>query len=196
MMLRFEDPKSGSVLIDDRNLQELTLNSLRKNVGFVMQENLLFHDTIFNNIKLAKPGASEKKIIEAAKRAQAHNFISKLPDGYKSMVGERGVKLSGGEKQRIALARVFLEDPPILVLDEATSALDSKTEHQLQQALEEVMKNRTTIVIAHRLSTVMAADNILVMDKGKIVDQGTHEELIKRGGLYKNYWEIQAGGYV
>lgn len=196
MMLRFHDPKSGRILIDGLDLRDIKLDSLRSNIGFVMQENLLFHDTILNNIRFAKPSASEREIIAAAKRAQAHDFIKGLKNGYKTIVGERGVKLSGGEKQRVALARVLLADPPILVLDEATSALDSKTEHALQTALHEVMKNRTTLVIAHRLSTVMNADNILVMHKGKIVDQGKHADLIQRGGLYKQYWEIQAGGYV
>ncbi len=196
LMLRFMDPTKGSVRIDGQDLRDLTVDSVRKSIGFVMQENMLFHDTILSNIRLARPSASEKEVIAAAKRAQAHDFIKKLPKGYKSKVGERGVKLSGGERQRIALARVFLEDPPILVLDEATSALDSKTERDLQLALKEVMRNRTSIVIAHRLSTVMAADSILVMDKGSIVDQGTHRELIARGGIYKDFWDIQAGGYV
>jgi glucan exporter ATP-binding protein len=196
MLLRFFDPKSGSILIDGLDIRDIKLDSLRANIGFVMQENLLFHDTILNNIRFAKPSASEKDIIAAAKRAQAHEFIKGLKNGYKTVVGERGVKLSGGEKQRVALARVLLADPPILVLDEATSALDSKTEHALQMALHEVMKNRTTLVIAHRLSTVMNADNILVMHKGRIVDHGKHADLIQRGGLYKQYWEIQAGGYV
>ncbi len=195
MMLRLQDPTKGAVKIDGFDLRDLTLKSVRSNVGFVMQENLLFHDSILNNIKLAKPNATKAQIVAAAKRAQAHEFISRLPKGYNSTVGERGVKLSGGEKQRIALARVFLEDPPILVLDEATSALDSKTEFALQEALEEVMKNRTTLVIAHRLSTVMRAHKILVMDKGTIVDQGTHKQLIAKGGLYEEYWRIQAGGY-
>lgn len=195
-MLRFHDPQKGSIFIDGKDICDVTLSSLRKNVGLVMQENMLFHETVMQNIKLAKPGASKKEIIKAAKRAQAHDFIKKLPKGYDTVVGERGVKLSGGEKQRIAIARVFLEDPPILVLDEATSALDSKTEHKLQEALHEVMKNRTTIVIAHRLSTVMAADKILVIDKGKIVDSGTHQELIGRDSLYRDYWEIQACNYV
>ncbi|MDP2632042.1 MAG: ABC transporter ATP-binding protein [Candidatus Uhrbacteria bacterium] len=196
MMMRFYDPDNGSISIDGTDMREIDLKSLRKNIGFVMQENLLFHETVLNNIKFAKPRASEREIINAAKRAQAHQFIKNLPDGYNTMVGERGVKLSGGQKQRIALARVLLEDSPILVLDEATSALDSKTERELQTALQEIMKDRTTIVIAHRLSTVLAADNILVMDKGRVVDQGKHEDLIKRGGLYKQYWEIQAGGYI
>ncbi len=196
MLMRFHDPKSGRIKIDDIDIRDIDLGSLRSNIGFVMQENMLFHDTILNNLKFAKPSATEKEIIEAAKRAQAHDFIKNLKHGYKTVVGERGVKLSGGEKQRIALARVLLANPPILVLDEATSALDSKTEHALQAALREVMKDRTTLVIAHRLSTVLQADRIIVMHKGRIVDQGRHEELITRGGLYKQYWEIQAGGYV
>jgi len=196
MMLRYHDPRTGSISVDGIDIRDLTLKSLRENVGFVMQENLLFHDSIINNIRLARPTASLKEVQAAAKRAQAHNFIKGLPKGYNSIVGERGVKLSGGEKQRIALARVLLEDPPILVLDEATSALDSKTEHDLQAALKIVMTGRSTIVIAHRLSTVMDADQILVMDKGKIVAQGTHEELIKTCVIYKEFWTIQAGGYV
>ncbi|MFH1632291.1 MAG: ABC transporter ATP-binding protein [bacterium] len=196
LMMRFYDPQAGSITIDGIDLRDIKLASLEKNIGFVMQENLLFHDTVLGNIRFAKPSAGERAIIAAAKRAQAHDFIKNLPNGYKTIVGERGIKLSGGQKQRIALARVLLEDPPILVLDEATSALDSKTERELQSALLEVMKDRTTIVIAHRLSTVMAADNIIVLDKGRIVDQGKHEDLIRRGGLYKQYWQIQAGGYV
>jgi ATP-binding cassette subfamily B protein len=196
LMVRFADPTRGAIKVDGTDLRDFTLSSLRPQVGFVMQENLLFHDSILYNVKFAKPNASRDDVIAAAKRAQAHEFISKLPKGYDTVVGERGVKLSGGQKQRIALARVLLANPPILVLDEATSALDSKTEHDLQQALREVKKGRTTIVIAHRLSTVMDADNILVMAKGRIVDQGRHEDLIKRGGIYRQFWDIQAGGYV
>ncbi len=196
LMVRFADPTRGAIRIDGIDLRDMTLATLRPQVGFVMQENMLFHDTILYNMRFAKPNATREEVIAAAKRAQAHEFISKLPKGYDTVVGERGVKLSGGQKQRIALARVLLANPPILVLDEATSALDSKTEHDLQKALREVMRNRTTIVIAHRLSTVMDADNILVMDNGKIVDQGTHEDLIKRDNLYRQFWEIQAGGYV
>lgn len=196
LMVRFADPTKGIIRVDGIDVREMTLASLRPQVGFVMQENLLFHESILYNMRFAKPNASKEEVVEAAKRAQAHDFISKLPKGYDTVVGERGVKLSGGQKQRIALARVLLANPPILVLDEATSALDSKTEHDLQKALKEVMKNRTTIVIAHRLSTVMDADNILVMDKGRIVDQGRHEELINRDNLYRQFWEIQAGGYV
>jgi len=196
LLVRFSDPTKGSIRYDGIDLRDLKLSTLRPQVGFVMQENMLFHETILHNLRFAKPNATREEVVEAAKRAQAHEFILKLKDGYDTVVGERGVKLSGGQKQRIALARVLLANPPILVLDEATSALDSKTERDLQQALREVMKGRTTIVIAHRLSTVMDADNILVMDKGKVVDQGKHAELIQRDNLYKKFWEIQAGGYV
>ncbi len=196
LLVRFADPTKGSVRFDGIDLRDMTLSTLRPQVGFVMQENLLFHETVLYNLRFAKPNATREEVVEAAKRAQAHEFIAKLPKGYDTVVGERGVKLSGGQKQRIALARVLLANPPILVLDEATSALDSKTEHDLQRALREVMRNRTTIVIAHRLSTVMDADNILVMDKGRVVDQGVHSELIRRDNLYKKFWEIQAGGYV
>ncbi len=196
LMMRFQDPSKGSIAIDGHDLRRLRLRQLRQQIGFVMQEHILFHDTIFKNIAFGKPGASRADVVAAAKRAQAHGFIGKLPKGYDAMVGERGVKLSGGEKQRIALARVFLANPPILVLDEATSALDSKTEQELQIALSEAMKDRTTLVIAHRLSTIMQADLILVMHQGKIVDRGTHADLIQRQGPYQEFWQIQAGGYV
>lgn len=196
LMLRFHDAARGSVKIDGRDIRTYALASLRKQIGFVMQENVLFHDSILNNIRFAKPNASRKEIVAAAKTAQADAFISALRNGYDTVVGERGIKLSGGEKQRIALARVFLADPPILVLDEATSALDSKTEHALQEALAKVMENRTTLVIAHRLSTVMRANQILVMDHGRLVDRGTHDKLLAHDGPYRRYWQIQAGGYV
>ena len=196
LLVRFADPTKGSIRFDGVNFRDMQLTTLRPQVGFVMQENMLFHETILYNLRFARPDATRDEVVEAAKRAQAHEFITKLPNGYDTVVGERGVKLSGGQKQRVALARVLLANPPILVLDEATSALDSKTEHDLQHALREVMKGRTTVVIAHRLSTVMDADNILVMDKGRVVDQGTHAELINRDNLYKKFWEIQAGGYV
>lgn len=196
LLMRFYDVSEGAIMMDGHDIRDMSLDSLRGNIGFVMQEHILFHETIEENIRYAKPNATKKEILAAAKRAQAHGFIEHLEKGYKTIVGDRGIRLSGGEKQRIALARVFLEDPPILILDEATSALDSKTEHELQMALEEVMKDRTSIVIAHRLSTVMQADMIIVMDEGKIVDSGKHADLIKKSGPYKEYWQIQAGGYV
>lgn len=190
------DPTKGTITIDEQDLQSTKLRSLRSHIGVVSQDTLLFHDTILNNIKFARPGATKKDVIAACKKAQAHGFISKLPKGYNSVVGERGVKLSGGERQRIAIARIFLADTPILVLDESTSALDSETEHKLQETLKDVMKGRTTILIAHRLSTIYLADQIVVMEVGKIVDTGTHAELIKNGGLYNRLWKLQSGGYL
>ncbi len=190
------DLTKGSVLINGHDVREYTLPSLRRHIGVVTQETYLFHDTIFNNVRFVSPKATRKQVIEACKKAQAHTFISKLPKGYDSIVGERGVKLSGGERQRIALARIFLADPPILVLDESTSALDSETEKLVQESLQEVMKGRTSIVIAHRLSTIYLADQIAVVQDGKIVDHGTHNELIKKGGLYDRLWSLQAGGYI
>ena len=189
------DPTKGVVRVDDSDVKELKLRSLRQNVGVVTQDTYLFHDTILNNIKFVKPGASEREVIRACKMAEAHKYITKLPKGYKSIVGERGIKLSGGERQRIALARIFLADPPILVLDESTSALDSETENRIQNTLKKVMVGRTTIIIAHRLSTVYLADQILVVEHGKIADRGSHAELIKKGGLYDRLWSMQAGGY-
>ncbi len=192
---RLYDPIQGKILLDANNIKDLPIKFVRSNIGFVLQENLLFHDTVLNNIRFARPGASRAEVINACKRAQAHDFIMRLPKKYDSIVGERGVKLSGGEKQRVVIARTLLKDPPILVLDEATSALDSKTEHELQEALKEVMKNRTTIVIAHRLSTIMAADQILVFDNGRLVERGTHSQLSRSGKIYRRLWELQAGGY-
>lgn len=190
------DPTKGSVLIDGRDVREYTLPSLRRQIGVVTQETYLFHDTVFNNVRFVQPKATRDQVVAACKKAQAHTFISRLPNGYDSVVGERGVKLSGGERQRIALARIFLADPPILVLDESTSALDSETEKLVQESLQEVMRGRTTIVIAHRLSTIYLADQIAVVENGRIVDLGTHDELIKKGGLYDRLWSLQAGGYV
>lgn len=195
LLLRFYDPTAGSVKVDGQDIREFTLDSLRAKIGYVMQESMLFNTTILENIRLAKPRATKAQIIAACKKAQAHNFINALPDGYNTVVGDRGLRLSGGEKQRIALARVFLSNPPVLVLDEATSALDSRTEHDLQKALFEVIKGRTTLVIAHRLSTIMAADQIVVLEHGQVAETGTHAELIARDTLYKDFWEIQAGGY-
>ncbi len=193
---RFLDPKHGTVSIDGRDVRSLHLTDLRESVGVVQQDTVLFNDTILNNIRFAKPSATQQQVVAACKRAQADEFIRSLAHGYKTMVGERGVRLSGGERQRIALARVFLASPPILILDESTSALDSETEHKLQMALKEVMKDRTTIIIAHRLSTVYMADQIAVLDRGKLIERGTHTDLIETGGMYDRLWKLQSGGYL
>lgn len=188
---RLYDPSEGVIRIDGHDLRDLRLDSLSRVVGMVTQENYLFHDTIRTNLIYAKPNATQAEIEAAARAANIHNFISGLPQGYDTVVGERGYRLSGGEKQRIALARVILKDPHILVLDEATSHLDSESEALIQEALKRVMAGRTSIVIAHRLSTVLAADLILVMDRGKIVERGRHEELLALGGLYAQLYETQ-----
>jgi ATP-binding cassette subfamily B protein len=188
---RLYDPTGGSIRIDGRDLRDVTLDSLSTAIGMVTQETHLFHDTIRTNLTYARPDASQAEIEAAAQAANIHAFIRELPDGYDTVVGERGYRLSGGEKQRIALARVILKDPRILVLDEATSSLDSESESLIQDALKRVMAGRTSIVIAHRLSTILAADLILVMDRGKIVERGTHEELLRAGGLYAQLYETQ-----
>ena len=164
---------------------------MRKNIGIVPQDTVLFNDTIFYNIRYGRNDASEQEIFEAAKAAQIHDFIGSLPDGYQTQVGERGLKLSGGEKQRIAIARTILKNPAILIFDEATSALDSNTENAIQSKLNEISRNRTTFIIAHRLSTIIHADQIIVLDKGNIIEQGTHEALIALNGVYKNMWQTQ-----
>jgi ATP-binding cassette subfamily B protein len=191
---RLYDPTSGVIRIDGHDLREVTLDSLAAAIGMVTQENYLFHDTIRTNLSYAKMDAAQAEIEAAAKAANIHNFIVELADGYDTIVGERGYRLSGGEKQRIALARVILKDPKILVLDEATSSLDSESESLIQEALKRVMAGRTSIVIAHRLSTILAADLILVIDRGKIVERGTHEQLLAMGGLYSQLYETQFRG--
>jgi ATP-binding cassette subfamily B protein len=191
---RLYDPSDGVIRIDGQDLRDVTLDSLAAAIGMVTQETYLFHDTIRTNLIYAKPDATQDEIEAAARAANIHNFIMELPDGYETIVGERGYRLSGGEKQRIALARVILKDPRILVLDEATSHLDSESEALIQDALKRVMAGRTSIVIAHRLSTILAADLILVMDKGKIVERGTHETLLALGGLYNQLYETQFRG--
>jgi len=188
---RLYDPTEGFIRIDGHDLRNVTLDSLSSAIGMVTQETYLFHDTIRTNLTYAKTDATQAEIETAAKAANIHNFIMDLPDGYDTIVGERGYRLSGGEKQRIALARVILKDPRILVLDEATSHLDSESESLIQEALKRVMAGRTSIVIAHRLSTILAADLILVMDRGQIVERGTHEELIALNGLYAQLYETQ-----
>jgi ABC-type transport system involved in Fe-S cluster assembly fused permease/ATPase subunit len=191
ILFRFYDVSDGAVLIDAQDLRDVTQSSLRAAIGMVPQDTVLFNDTISYNIQYGAPDASEKKVQEAAKLAQIHDFIMDLPQKYDTMVGERGLKLSGGEKQRVAIARTILKAPPILMLDEATSALDSYTEKEIQEALERVAKDRTTLVIAHRLSTVVHAENIIVMDHGRIVERGTHAELLKQKGLYAGMWQRQ-----
>jgi ATP-binding cassette subfamily B protein len=188
---RLYDPTTGVIRIDGHDLREVTLDSLAAAIGMVTQETYLFHDTIRTNLTYAKMDATRAEIEAAARAANIHQFIMDLPDGYDTIVGERGYRLSGGEKQRIALARVILKDPRILVLDEATSSLDSESESLIQDALKRVMTGRTSIVIAHRLSTILAADLILVIDRGKIVERGTHEELLALNGLYAQLYETQ-----
>jgi len=191
MIPRLYDPTEGRILIDGEELRDITLKSLVENIGMVTQETYLFYDTIRANLLYARPDANEKEIIAAAKAANIHDFIVDLQDGYDTVVGERGYRLSGGERQRIAIARVILKDPCVLVLDEATSHLDSLSEELIQQALHHVMKGRSSLVIAHRLSTILAADKILVMDDGKLVEQGTHQDLLSQNGLYTNLYETQ-----
>jgi ATP-binding cassette subfamily B protein len=191
ILYRFYDIKAGSVKIDGQDLRDVTQASLRAAIGIVPQDTVLFNDTIRYNIAYGRIGANEAEIKEAARMAQIDRFIRELPMGYESMVGERGLKLSGGEKQRVAIARTILKNPPILLLDEATSALDTHTEREIQSALKEVSKNRTALVIAHRLSTVVDADEILVLDHGEIVERGRHDELVARGGHYASMWNKQ-----
>ncbi|MBX6773520.1 MAG: ATP-binding cassette domain-containing protein, partial [Chloroflexi bacterium] len=191
LLPRLYDPTRGRILIDGYDLRDLTLGSLSQHIGMVTQETYLFHDTIRANLLYARPEATFAEIVEACRAANIHDFITELPDGYETVVGERGYRLSGGEKQRIAIARVLLKNPRILVLDEATSHLDSQSEALIQAALERVMKGRTSLVIAHRLSTILAADIILVLNRGRLVEYGTHHELLARGGLYAALYHTQ-----
>ena len=187
----FYDVVSGEILLDGREIHTLTLESLRKNIGIVQQDIYLFNDTMRENIRYGKPDATEEEIIEAAKRANIHDYIMTLPSGYDTNIGERGVRLSGGQKQRLSIARVFLKNPPILILDEATSALDNTTEILIQNALDELCVGRTTLVVAHRLSTIKNADEIAVVDDGRIIEQGSHEELIRQDGVYRKLYDLQ-----
>ena len=188
---RFYDVSSGEIIIDGNSLKNLSLSSLRGNMGIVTQEVILFNDTIKNNISYAQPEKSMDQIKDAAKAANALEFIENTPDGFETVVGERGVKLSGGQKQRIAIARALLKNPSILILDEATSALDTESEKKVQTAIESLMKDRTALVIAHRLSTVQKADKIIVIDKGKVVEIGSHETLFEKNGIYKRLYDLQ-----
>ncbi|WP_192346501.1 ABC transporter ATP-binding protein [Algoriphagus sp. Y33] len=189
---RFYDPTDGEILLDGKNIKTFEVKNLRNLMGIVTQESILFNDTVFNNIAFGVEGATEEQVVEAAKIANAHEFIKKMEDGYRTSIGERGSKLSGGQRQRLSIARAVLKNPPILILDEATSALDSESEHLVQEALTKLMSNRTTLVIAHRLSTIQHADEILVIEQGKIVQRGTHLELSQTEGLYQKLSSIQS----
>jgi ATP-binding cassette subfamily B protein len=192
LLFRFYDVTGGRVLVDGQDVRDVTQDSLRAAIGVVPQDTVLFNDTIRYNIAYGRPGASQQEVETAAKLAQVHDFVLGLPDGYETRVGERGLKLSGGEKQRVAIARTILKDPRILLLDEATSALDTATEQEIQAALRAVARHRTTLVIAHRLSTVVDADEIIVLQGGQVVERGSHAALLERDGLYARMWELQA----
>lgn len=188
---RFYDVTEGAVKIDDQNVKDVTIESLRSQIGIVLQDNILFSDSVKQNILMGNPNATDEEIVAAAKAANAHDFIMGLPEGYDTKVGERGVKLSGGQKQRVAIARVFLKNPPILVLDEATSALDLESEALIQDSLDRLAHERTTIIIAHRLSTITHADNIFVIEHGEVVESGTHQRLMEQQGAYYNLFQVQ-----
>ncbi len=196
LLLRFVDVESGEILIDGQNIREVTQESLRRAVGYVPQDPLLFHRSLYENISYGNPAASREEVIRAATLAHAHDFIESLPHGYDTLVGERGVKLSGGQRQRVAIARTMLKNAPLLVLDEATSALDSESEHFIQEGLWELMKDKTALVIAHRLSTIKHLDRIIVLHGGRIVEDGSHDELVKHGGVYAKLWSHQSGGFI
>lgn len=188
---RFYDVTQGEILIDHHNVKDFLTGSLRNQIGLVQQDNILFSDTVKENILLGRPDATDDEVVEAAKMANAHDFISNLPNGYDTEVGERGVKLSGGQKQRLSIARIFLNNPPVLILDEATSALDLESEAIIQEALDVLSKDRTTLIVAHRLSTITHADRIFVMENGRIVETGTHQQLINKRGAYEHLYSIQ-----
>ena len=201
LLLRFYDVEQGAIEIDKQNINHVQQESLRLNIGMVTQDTSLLHRSIRENILYGRPDATEDEMITATKQAQAHEFILGLTDsfgntGYDAQVGERGVKLSGGQRQRIAISRVLLKDAPILILDEATSALDSEVEGVIQESLYELMQGKTVIAIAHRLSTIAAMDRLIVLDNGRIIKQGTHQELIKDGGIYAELWAHQTGGFL
>ena len=200
-LLRFHDLSQGQVSIDGQDISKVQQESLRAQIGMVTQDTSLLHRSVRENITYGHPNASDEDMLAAAKKAEAHDFIGELSDphgnhGYDAQVGERGVKLSGGQRQRIAIARVLLKDAPILLLDEATSALDSEVEAAIQQSLYNLMEGKTVIAIAHRLSTIAAMDRLIVLDEGQIVEEGTHDQLVKSGGIYAQLWAHQTGGFI
>ena len=201
LLLRFYEPQNGKIMIDGQNIDEVTQESLRAQIGLVTQDTSLLHRSVRDNIVYGKPDATDEQMVVAEERAEAADFIPSLSDnkgrtGYDAHVGERGVKLSGGQRQRIAIARVMLKDAPILLLDEATSALDSEVEAAIQKSLDKMMDGKTVIAIAHRLSTIAAMDRLIVLDKGRIVEEGTHAQLLEQGGLYAKLWTHQSGGFL
>lgn len=195
LLMRFYDVTSGHILIDGQDIARVKQDSLRSQIAFVPQDPILFHRSLMENLRYGRREATDEEVIESAKKAKCHEFIQGLADGYDTYVGERGIKLSGGERQRVAIARAILKNAPILVLDEATSSLDSESEYLIQEALRELMRGKTVMVIAHRLSTIMQMDRIVVVEDGQVVDQGTHQELMNRTGIYQKLWKIQAGGF-
>jgi subfamily B ATP-binding cassette protein MsbA len=194
LLARFYDVSEGEILVDDQNIKNLKLDEYRKLLGMVTQESVLFNDSVYNNILMGKPDANREEVIAAAKIANADTFISQLPNGYDTNIGDDGGKLSGGQKQRVSIARAVLKNPPIMILDEATSALDTESERFVQDALEKMMENRTSLVIAHRLSTIQKADWIVVMERGIIVEQGSHSELYHKNGTYRKLVDLQNFG--
>ena len=196
LLLRFSDTQEGNIFIDGQDIKNITQNNLRSVVSYVPQESILFHRTIRENIAYGKPSATEEEIIDVAKKSFAHDFITKLPKGYETLVGERGIKLSGGERQRVAIARAMLKDSPIIVLDEATSSLESVSEEYIQKGFNQLMEGKTTIVVAHRLSTISKMDRIIVLENGEIAEMGTHKELLEKSGVYANLWNHQTGGFL
>jgi subfamily B ATP-binding cassette protein MsbA len=191
LLPRFYDPGEGSIIIDGTDIIDYKINDLRGLMGIVTQESILFNDTVYNNIAFGKDDATEQDVIDAAKVANAHEFIMEMPDAYQTNIGDRGTKISGGQKQRISIARAVLRNPPILIMDEATSSLDTESERLVQDALFKVMSNRTSIVIAHRLSTIKHADEIIVLQKGVIVERGTHTGLLEANGIYRKLYDLQ-----
>ena len=196
LMMRLYEPTDGAIYIDGQDIKSITQKSLRDNISFIPQETTMFNRTIRENIKYGRTSATNKEILRAAHEASAEDFILSAPQKYETYIGDRGIKLSGGQRQRIAIARAFLKDAPILILDEATSALDSETENTIQKSFAKLSNGRTTVVIAHRLSTLRNMDRLIVLDHGKIVESGTHKALLRKNGIYAKLWKMQSGGFI